>query len=38
MYERSNYHFNGKCFKNIDISENKQGVYILGIKQGNKVK
>jgi hypothetical protein len=24
--------------ENIDISENKQGVYILGIKQGNKVK
>jgi hypothetical protein len=30
--------FNGKYFKNIDIIENKEGVYILGIKQGNKIK
>ena len=30
--------FNGTYFGNIDISENKEGVYILGIKQGNKLK
>ncbi|MGB0887064.1 MAG: T9SS type A sorting domain-containing protein [Vicingaceae bacterium] len=30
--------FDGKYFKNIDISNNKEGVYILQIIQGNKMK
>jgi hypothetical protein len=38
VYNEKVSNFEGSYFKNIDISENKEGVYILGIKQGNKLK
>jgi hypothetical protein len=38
VYTETISNFDGQYFKSIDISDNKKGVYILGIKQGNKLK